>query len=289
MRRFLGIIAATAMIFAFALPVAAADKVTICHKTSAINNPYVAIKVAANSGYDPHLSDNPGNNPLAGHEQDFLLENTDLETCDQVPDEEVTPLAPSVSDATCEAAGTLTLTAVEGVTYTIEPEYTEGDSGDFTVTATADEGLAIAEDAQTVFEVTVPAALDCPEGAEGAAPSISAPTCAAPGALTLNPATGVTYSVEPAYALGDSGEFTVTATADEGYKLSGPASFTVNVPAKKVCNDGTLGGNPPAGPVPNTAMAAPGSDQAPALVGLIAIAGLAFVARRNITAMTTRR
>ena len=289
MRRFLGIIAASAMIFAFALPVAAADKVTICHATSAENNPFVSIKVAANSGYAPHLSDNEGNSPLAGHEQDFLLENTELDSCDQVADE-VTPLAPSVSDATCDAAGTLTLTAVEGVSYTIEPEYTEGDSGDFTVTATADEDKVIAEGAQTVFEVTVPAALDCPEGAEAVSPSVSAPTCDAPGALTLNAVEGVTYTVEPAYEPGDSGDFTVTATADEGFELSGPTSFDLTVLPTKVCGEGTEGGNPPAGgEVPDTAMPASGSSQAPIIVAMIALAGLAFVARRNIAAMTDRR
>ena len=132
---------------------------------------------------------------------------------------------------TCEAAGTLTLTAVEGVTYTIEPEYTEGDSGDFTVTATSDEGWVIAEGAQTVFEVTVPAALDCPEGAAALAPAVSGATCDAPGELTLTDVEGVTYTVEPAYEVGDSGDFTVTATADEGFTLEGPSSFEVTVPA----------------------------------------------------------
>ena len=292
MRRLLGLLAATAMVFAFALPVAAAnDKLTICHATSAENNPFVAIKVAANSGFAPHLSDNEGNSPLAGHEQDFLLENTDLETCDQVPDPEATPLAPSVSDATCEAAGSLTLTAVEGVTYTIEPEYTEGDSGDFTVTATADEGWVIAEGAQTVFEVTVPAALDCPEGAAALAPAVSGATCDAPGELTLTAVEGVTYTIEPAYEVGDSGDFTVTATADEGFTLDGPSSFEVTVPAKKTCGEGTQGGNPPTGgtPVPNTAMSAPSATLPAAVVALISLAGLGYVGRRNLMAVIGRR
>ena len=124
MRKLIGLVAGVAMVFALALPVAATDKVTICHATSSAGNPFVAIKVAANSGYEPHLSDNPQQPPaLQGHEQDFLLENTELETCDQVADV-ATPLAPSVSDATCEAAGTLTLTAVDGITYSIEPAFT---------------------------------------------------------------------------------------------------------------------------------------------------------------------
>jgi hypothetical protein len=286
MRRFMGLIAAMAMLFALAWPVAAAEKLTICHATGAENNPFVAIKVAANSGFAPHLSDNEGNSPLAGHEQDFLLENTDLETCDQV-DDPVTPLAPSVSDATCEAAGTLTLTEVDGVSYTIEPEYEVGDSGDFTVTATADEGFFIEEGAETEFEVTVPAKLNC---ASGVAPSVSPATCAAPGALTLNAVAGVTYNVNPAYSAGASGSFTVTAVAAEGTTLTGPTTFVVNVPAKLVCNSGTLGGNPPAGgSVPNTAMDAPISDQLPvALVALVALAGLGYIGRRNLMAIRGR-
>jgi len=292
MRRFMGLIAATAMVFALAVPVAAAsEKVTICHATSAENNPFVAIKVAPNSGFAPHLSDNEGNSPLAGHEQDFLLENTDLETCDQVADP-VTPLAPSVSDATCEAPGALTLTEVDGVTYTIEPAYAPGDSGDFTVTAAADEGFVIAEGAQTVFEVTVPAALDCPDGAQAVSPSVSAPTCEAAGTLTLTDVEGVTYTIEPAYTVGDSGEFTVTATAEEGFELSGETSFTVNVPAKTVCDEGTEGGNPPTAPgeeVPDTAMTAASADQTPIVIALIGIAALAVIGFGNLAAGTKRR
>jgi hypothetical protein len=270
------------MVFALALPVAAsADKVTICHATSSDSNPFVAIKVAVNSGYAPHLSDNPGNSPLAGHEQDFLLENTDLQTCDQVADA-ATPLAPSVTEATCEAAGTLTLTAVEGITYAIEPAYAAGDSGNFTVTATAEEGWVIAEGAQTVFEVSVPSALDCPESVAALAPSVSGPTCEAAGSLSITATTGVTYSVEPAYAAGDSGTFTITAVADEGFVLTGDTSFTVIVPAKKVCGEGTQGGNPPASPeppaeVPNTAMELPAASQGSLLVAVMGIGGLAVL------------
>ena len=294
MRKLIGLIAGVAMVFALTLPVVASnDKVTICHATSSESNPYVAIKVAVNSGYEPHLSDNPGNSPLAGHEQDFLLENTDLETCDQVADV-ATPLAPSVTDATCEAAGTLTLTAVEGITYSIEPAYTVGDSGDFTVTATAEEGWTMAEGAQTVFEVSVPAALDCPANAAALAPSVTGPTCAAPGSLTITATTGVTYSVTPAYTAGASGTFTITATAEEGFVLTGDTSFTVNVPAKKVCGEGTQGGNPPAPPappavVPNTAMELPAASQAPLLVAIIGIGALAAVAGSNVVAALRRR
>ena len=293
-RKLIGLIGGVAMVIAMTVPVAASnDKVTICHATSSEANPYVAIKVSANSGYEPHLSDNEGNSPLAGHEQDFLLENTDLETCDQVADM-ATPLAPSVSDATCEAAGTLTLTAVEGIAYSVEPTYAVGDAGDFTVTATAEEGWTIAEGAQTVFEVSVPAALDCPENAAALAPSVTGATCAAPGNLTITATNGVTYSVSPAYTAGASGTFTVTAAAAEGFVLTGATSFTVNVPAKKVCGEGTQGGNPPAPPapateVPNTAMELPAPSQAPLLAAIVGIGGLAAIGASNLVAVSRRR
>ncbi|MBA2634854.1 MAG: hypothetical protein H0U86_17970 [Chloroflexi bacterium] len=296
MRKLIGLIAGVAMVFALALPVAASNhKITICHATSSESNPYVAIKVAANSGYEPHLSDNPGNSPLAGHEQDFLLENTDLETCDQVADPEVTPLAPSVSGATCEAAGMLTLPEVDGIAYTVDPAYSAGDSGEFTVTASAEEGWVIAEGAQTMFEVSVPAAIDCPENAAAIAPSVTGPTCEAPGNLTVNAATGVSYTVSPAYTAGASGTFTITAAAAEGFVLTGESSFIVNVAAKRVCLDGTQGGNPPTPPrggtlagVPNTAMEVPASNAVP--VGLVLVAAaLALAGRRLVFPVAQRR
>ena len=295
MRKLIGLVAGVAMLLTLALPVAASnDKVTICHATSSESNPYVAIKVAANSGYEPHLSDNPGNSPLAGHEQDFLLENTDLETCDQVPDPAATPLAPSVSGATCEEAGVLTLTEVEGIAYTIDPTYSVGDSGEFIVTASAEEGWVIAEGAQTVFEVSVPAAIDCPENVAALAPSVTAPTCEAPGSLTVNAATGVTYTVSPAYAAGASGTFTITAAAAEGFVLTGESSFVVDVLAKKVCGEGTQGGNPAPtggnqGGVPNTAMEMTGSAGTSIAFVLIGIVTLALAGWRSAVAVAERR
>ena len=305
MRKLIGLIAGVAMVFALALPVAATnDKVTICHATSSESNPYVAIKVSANSGYEPHLSDNPGNSPLAGHEQDFLLENTDLENCDQVADPEATPLAPSVSGATCEAAGVLTLTEVEGIVYTVDPAYSAGDSGEFTVTESAEEGWAITDGAQIVFEVSVPAAIDCPENAAAIAPSVTGPTCEAPGSLTVNATTGVTYTVSPAYIAGATGTFTITAAAAEGFVLTGQSSFIVDVLAKKVCGEGTEGGNPTPTPtptptttvrggtqggIPNTAMEMPGSNGSSIAFVLIGIVALALAGWRSVAAVPERR
>jgi len=254
--------AAVGLLLTLALPVAATheadhksggedDKVSLCHATNSATNPFVAIQINA-SGLSGHKA-NDGDfhvNAKTGL-QDFLLEGG-LTACDDVADVPVTPLAPAVSGATCLAPGTLTLTAVTGVVYTITPAYIAGvSSGAFTVTATADadEGFTLATGATTTFNVTVPAQLNC---VAAAAPSVSAGTCVAPGALTLNAVTGVTYSVSPAYSAGATGTFTVTAAAASGFTLTGPNVFVVNVPAQLVCSSGTLEstGGPPAPPAP---------------------------------------
>lgn len=218
--------------------------------------------------------------PAYGHPGSKLIDwslNETGEDCDEVV-HVATPLAPSVSDATCEAPGTMTLTVVEGISYTIEPAYTVGDSGEFTVTATADEGWTIAGEAQTVFEVTVPAAMDCPENAATISLSVSGPTCAAAGSLSINAGTGVMYTVAPAYTAGASGTFTVDAMAEEGYVLTGESSFTVEVPARKVCNDGTQGGNPTPPSLPNTALAGQSGPTLGVGAALLAIASILVLA-----------
>jgi hypothetical protein len=173
MRRLIGPIAAVLLLLGLALPVAAGnEKVTLCHATNSLDNPFVQIEVSQ-GGLNGHKAPNGDFhvNAKTGL-QDFLLAETDLDTCDDTPDDlQATPLAPGVSAATCEAAGVLTLTEVEGVTYTVEPEYTVGNSGEFTVTAAADEGFTIPDGAQTEFDVTVPAKLVCSSGTLGGNPS----------------------------------------------------------------------------------------------------------------------
>ncbi len=117
--------------------------------------------------------------------------------------------------------------------------------------------------------------------AAAAAPSVSAGTCAAPGALTLSPVTGVVYAVTPTYTAGASGTFTVNASAAPGFTLVGPTSFVVTVDTRLVCNDGVLGGNPtPTPAVPNTATVAPRQVPAIALsVVLLASLGSLLVVR----------
>jgi hypothetical protein len=264
------------------------EKVTLCHATNSLTNPFVEIEVSV-GGLNGHRDGEAFHVNAKTGLQDFLL--GDLESCDEVPDNlEVTPLAPGVSGATCEAAGTLTLTEVDGVTYIVEPAYAAGDSGSFTVTATADEGFTTAEGAETEFEVTVAAQLSC---VAAVAPSVSAPTCAAPGALTVNAVTGVAYVVNPAYAAGATGSFTVTASATAGFTLTGPSVFAVNVPEKLVCQSGTQGGNPPppvrTGTLANTAMDIPATELPATLLALLAVASLGYLGHRNVLATRASR
>lgn len=304
MKRLIGSMAAVGLLLMLAMPVAAAheaghdtgggDKVTLCHATNSASNPFVAIQVDGSGNFSGHKA-NDGEfhiNAKTGL-QDFLLSESDFETCDQAGDVQVTPVAPTVSAPTCVAPGVLTLNAVEGVVYTISPVYTAGVStGAFTVTAAADadEGFVLAPGATTTFNVTVPAQLNC---VAALAPSVSAGTCVAPGALTLNAVTGINYAVSPAYTAGATGSFTVSATAASGFTLTGPSEFVVNVPAQLVCNSGTQTGTSTtvttttpvrAGTltstgVPNTAVSA--QTQAPlvllGMVLLIASASLATV------------
>jgi len=54
-------------------------KLFICHATGSDSNPFSAIAVPEDSGFEPHL-DGSGN-PLQGHEQDFL--SATREGCDK--------------------------------------------------------------------------------------------------------------------------------------------------------------------------------------------------------------
>lgn len=290
MRRLIGPIAAMALLLVLAMPAAASnEKVALCHATNSLTNPFVEIEVSVN-GLNGHKAGEAFHVNAKTGFQDFLL--GDLASCDEVTDNlEVTPLAPAVSGATCEAAGGLALTEVDGITYAIEPAYTAGDSGSFTVTATADEGFTMAEGAETEFEVTVAAKLSC---VGAVAPSVSAPTCEAPGALTVNAVTGVAYVVNPAYASGASGSFTVTASATAGLTLTGPSVFVVNVPEKLVCQSGTQAGNPTPAPVrtgtlANTAMELPTSELPATLLALLAVASLGYLGHRNVLAARGNR
>ena len=125
-------------------------------------------------------------------------------------------------------------------------------------------------------------------------PSVTGPTCDAPGSLSITATPGVTYTVTPAYTAGASGTFTIDAVADEGFVLTGDTSFTVDVPARE---DGVRrrdAGRQPATPpsshrFPTPPWSFPASSQAPLLVAILGIGGLAVLAGSNLVAASKRR
>jgi hypothetical protein len=133
-----------------------------------------------------------------------------------------------------------------------------------------------------------------PDEVAAAAASITAPSCTAAGTLVVPANTAsVTYSVEPAYTAGATGTFKVTATAAEGFVLTGTSEWTLTVAAKVtgascVTGGGTLPGNPPVrtGTLGNTAMDVPTSGSVPAAVlALVLLSGLAaagYAARAQV-------
>ena len=75
-----------------------------------------------------------------------------------------------------------------------------------------------------VYSVTPPTPVTA------AAASVTAPTCSAAGMLVVPANTdSVTYSVSPAYSAGATGPFTVTATANAGFALTGTSQWTLTV------------------------------------------------------------
>lgn len=150
--------------------------------------------------------------------------------------------AVSVTPATCEASGSLTLGDVTGATWG-EPTTT---GSTYTVVATADEGfvfqpdsspgVTVAPDGSTkTFTGELPGKLSTddptcapqpPEKKDAAAAvTVSSPTCQAPGALVLGDITGATWG-EPTTA---GSTYTVVATADDGYVFQPDPSAGVTV------------------------------------------------------------
>lgn len=83
-------------------PVQAADKATICHATSGVNE-FVVITIDEGASAFPHLDDN--GNPLNGHEEDFLLPGeATIEDC-QAAAHSASP-SPSESEPASEAEST---------------------------------------------------------------------------------------------------------------------------------------------------------------------------------------
>jgi hypothetical protein len=219
----------------------------------------------------------------------------------------VTAAPATITGPSCTAAGTLVIPAdTASVMYSVSPAYTAGAFGPFTVTATAKAGFVLTGTSQWMLTVAPQlTGVACATSTAAAAASITPPSCTAAGTLVIPANTAsVTYSVSPAYTAGASGTFTVTATANAGFVLSGTSQSILTVApqvtgAACITGGGTLPGNPATTPVrsgtlasslPNTAMDGSPVDQAPiVLLSLVALGSLAYVAQRNIVATRSRR
>lgn len=88
-------------------------KVVICHATSSEENPWVRIEVSENA-IGGHF-ENPGT-PLAGHEDDLLLEEgADCPEVPEEPEEPQTPEEPQVSTGGGVEPTTLPTVGADGI------------------------------------------------------------------------------------------------------------------------------------------------------------------------------
>jgi hypothetical protein len=154
--------------------------------------------------------------------------------------------APSVVGPTCDAPGSLVVPAITGVIWT---GGANGDGpGTYNLTATAAPGYTLS--GQTSFPGIVVAGQltgsDCtpppppppPPSTTTAivtAPSVTGPTCDAPGSLVVPTITGVIWT---GGVNGDGpGTYDLAATAAPGYSLSGQTSFSGIVVADQLTGD----------------------------------------------------
>ena len=265
-------------------------EVELCVKGGSLENSGVIVA----STYTVDFLNSGGQNPQISN---FVVYS--------VPESELTPTtaaAASVTPATCEAAGTLVVPPdTDEVEYSVSPEYNAGDTGEFTVTATAKETFVLEGPSEWTLNVAPQLTGEvCASATTAAAASVTPPSCTAAGTLVVPADTAsVMYTVSPAYTAGATGSFTVAATAKAGFVLTGTAQWALNVGPKLtgaacVTGGGTLPGNPvrggTLGGVPNTAMDAPLNDGMPTiLITVLALAGLAYVGHRNLVAMRARR
>ena len=114
------LLASLGLLVALTAPALGAEKWTICHATSSEGNPFVAITVDAGAALDPHLT--PDQNPVAGHEDDFLLEfEGDADDCEAAANPTPTPtptptpeVTPTPTPTGGELGGTPTPTPTPG-------------------------------------------------------------------------------------------------------------------------------------------------------------------------------
>ncbi|MBC9943180.1 hypothetical protein ICL81_01375 [Leucobacter sp. cx-328] len=166
--------------------------------------------------------------------------------CDVTPPVEVAPVAPAVTDAVCEVPGdltdpTITVAETEGVNYDVEGDIKAGST--LTVTATAEQGYmlaatdgwALSDDSKiatyTVELKDVPCDVTPPVEVAPVAPAVTDAVCEVPGDLTDPTVTvaeteGISYTRKGEVKAGST--VTVTASAQDGYRLKAAEGWTMN-------------------------------------------------------------
>lgn len=127
------------------------------------------------------------------------------------PDEEVTPIAPTYVDPTCENGNTagVVLPEIEGVDYGVVGEEIPG--GWVSITAVAQQGYEFAEGVQSTWTHSFPVAEDCSEEPSVADPIFIDPTCENDNTADViyEEVDGVVWSIQGKVAPGE----TVVVTA----------------------------------------------------------------------------
>ena len=155
------------------------------------------------------------------------------------------PGAPSVTAPTCSAVGTLVVPAdTASVVWTVLPTYHSGDTGNFVLTATAQNGSVFTGGSSTqTYPVTVAGKLtgsSCDTMIAPVRPTLTASECTGPGThssatLVIPSTTGVIYKINGVDVSGQTISETpgtavdVIATPATGYRFHGAQSVTESV------------------------------------------------------------
>jgi len=239
-------------------PAAPKEKVTICHGTSAVNNPYVQNRPAVEGDISGHADDDgaifdPNTNVNGDHWGDIIppVPSVDFpglnwdaagqaiwENGCNLTDVEVTvvtPAAPTATPPTCEAPGALVIPNITGLTYSWEPEGTG--PGTYDVTVVADQGFVIADGATVDWEVEVLDQLGSPECDTPTSPSFVLTDRCTGGIVDVN-TEGTTrivpvagdggYTWEFTEGDGQNGPWTLEFTPKDGFTFADDAVHSIS-------------------------------------------------------------
>lgn len=190
------------------------------------------------------------------------------------------PGQPTVHPGTCSTVGSLDVPAdTDSVTWNATPAYHNGDTGTFTLTATATSGNVFSDGKTTeTYPVTVPgkdAGANCDTEVTPAAPTLAQSECTGPGSnsvptATIPTTTGVSYTIAGKVVSGTIPEtpgttIIVTAVPDTGYKFAGAEQSIQTTLTFTNPGDCAVTATPVAPTLAQSACTGPGTNTAPSL------------------------